>query len=87
MHKHENFDDGFLVHQIVTYDYNNPDHDNVTCEMSVSPDENNIFELVHDGSFKHNCKYICEWKITKITMSRYKNNTKKQQFSITVNYP
>ena len=58
MHMHENMDDDFLVHQIVTYDYNNPAHDNVTCEMVVSPDENNIFELVHDGSFKHNCKCI-----------------------------
>ena len=57
MHMHENFDDEFLVHQIVTYDYNNADHDNVTCEMEVSPDENNIFKLVHDGSFKHDCKY------------------------------
>ena len=54
---HENFDDEFLVHQIVSYDYNNPDHDNVTCEMEVSPVENNIFQLVHDGSFKHDCKY------------------------------
>ena len=58
MHMHENMDDDFLVHQIVTYDYNNPAHDNVTCEMVVSPDENNMFELVHDGLFKHDCKCI-----------------------------
>ena len=59
MHIHENYDDPFEIHLIITYDYNNPQHDNVTCAMTVSPDEDNMFELVHEGFFKYDCKYTC----------------------------
>lgn len=58
MYVHENVDDEFLVHSIVTYDYNNPAHDNVTCRMSFSPHEDNLFELRHDGGFKFDCKFF-----------------------------
>ena len=53
---HENNDTMFLVHQIITYDYNNHLHDNVTCSMTFTPFENNMFVLEHDGLHDYNCK-------------------------------
>lgn len=59
MTQHENFDGEFRLIQIVTYDYNNPDHDNVTCEItSFTPYETNMFELRQDGRYDYNCKLI-----------------------------
>lgn len=53
----EDNNDYFVVHEIITYDYNNHLHDNVTCEMSFVPHEDNLFELRHDGNFDYNCKW------------------------------
>ena len=53
---HENNDTDFRVHQIITYDYNNHYQDNVTCSMTFTPFENNMFRLDHDGGYDYNCK-------------------------------
>ena len=53
---HENVDEEFKALTIRTYDYNNPAHDNVTCRMAFSPEEENLFELRHDGGYRHDCK-------------------------------
>lgn len=63
---HENNDTTFLVHQIITYDYNYNPHDNVTCEMSFTPHEENMFELVDDGLYDYNCKYFKLLSLTNV---------------------
>lgn len=54
---HENNDTEFEVHHIITYDYNDPSQDNVTCNMSFTPHEDNMFELRDDSGFRYNCEY------------------------------
>ena len=53
----EDDDLAYLVFVIITYDYNYYLHDNVTCDMSFIPYEDNLFELVHDGRYAYDCKY------------------------------
>ncbi|XP_060589502.1 uncharacterized protein LOC132744739 [Ruditapes philippinarum] len=50
---HEDTDARTLVHSIITYDYNNPDHDNVTCVV-VTNEEPTLLELTHDGNYSYN---------------------------------
>ena len=57
---HENNDLGFTVFVITTYDYNDPNQDSVTCEMSFTPYEENLFELRNTG-YTYNCKYPVIW--------------------------
>lgn len=57
--KHENYDEEFEVFRILTYDYNAPDQDNVTCSMTFTPDKENMFELKNDNdSYSYDCKYV-----------------------------
>ena len=63
---HEDRDSRTLVHRIITYDYNNPDHDNVTCVV-VTNEEPTLLELTHNGNFSYDCKYfsnLCQFVST-----------------------
>ena len=55
--KNEDDNDPFVI-PIITYDYNNHLHDNVTCEMSFIPNEDKLFKLEHDGRYDFDCKYL-----------------------------
>ena len=66
----EDFNDYFIVHEIITYDYNNHYHDNVTCEMTVTPEESTkSFELRHDGYYDYNCRYPLQLYVTVHTVA------------------
>ncbi|XP_060589505.1 uncharacterized protein LOC132744742 [Ruditapes philippinarum] len=54
---HEDTDARTLVHGIITFDYNNPDHDNVTCVV-VNNEEPTLLELTHNGNFSYNSWFI-----------------------------
>ena len=55
----EDYNDEFVVHEIITYDYNNHLQDNVTCSMTVTPSEStDSFILKHDGNYDYNCKGV-----------------------------
>ncbi|XP_053392014.1 uncharacterized protein LOC128554726 [Mercenaria mercenaria] len=54
---HEDTDSRTLVHSIITYDPNNPDHDNVTCTVTAN-DEPTLLELIHDGNYDYDSWFI-----------------------------
>ena len=54
---HENFNDAYIVHQIITYDNNYAHQDTVTCEMEFTPYEENLFTLENNGN-NFDCMYI-----------------------------
>ena len=53
---HENFNDAYIVHRIITYDYNYAHQDTVTCGMDFTPYEDNLFKLENDG-YNFDCRY------------------------------
>ncbi|XP_053400374.1 uncharacterized protein LOC128557232 isoform X1 [Mercenaria mercenaria] len=54
---HEDTDSRRLVHSIITYDYNNPDHDNVTCVVTANEDTA-LLELTHNGNYSYDSWFI-----------------------------
>ncbi|XP_060589499.1 uncharacterized protein LOC132744737 isoform X2 [Ruditapes philippinarum] len=54
---HEDTDARTLVHSIITYDYNHPDHDNVTCVV-ITNEEPTLLELTHNGNYNYNSWFI-----------------------------
>ncbi|XP_053400373.1 protocadherin-like protein [Mercenaria mercenaria] len=54
---HEDTDDRTLVHSIITYDPNNPDHDNVTCNVTAN-DDTTLLELTHNGNYDYDSWFI-----------------------------
>ena len=58
---HENYNDPYTVHRIITYDYNYAHQDTVNCDMEFTPYEDNLFTLKNDG-YDFDCRYThWEW--------------------------
>lgn len=51
-------------HDLIVYDYNYEWEDNMTCYIkTISPHEDKLFTLRHDGRYKWNCTFAIVFRL------------------------
>ncbi|KAL4229798.1 hypothetical protein ACF0H5_010189 [Mactra antiquata] len=87
---HEDSDGGRCLHDIITYDYNDPTQDNVTCTV-VYNENDTLLYLYHNGSHQYDSYSICKHSCSDpgcgfiCTANGCMNYDLDNQFIITIN--